>query len=182
MERRNFYILVAAIMVGLSVFWLTIYAFISLDIDIFQDPNVISLKGSGLENEIALSLNDLKSEKYLQVVNKQFEIENRVHNKYNKTYSGVSLWSILEMENLLIKEVSLLTFRFVGRDGYTSPTALNLSITQNNPEKVIIVYEEDGVPLFGDGPLRSVIDQSVMPSGEYSSQYSVQQLASVQII
>jgi DMSO/TMAO reductase YedYZ molybdopterin-dependent catalytic subunit len=168
-------------MVGLAIFWLTLYAFITLDIDLFQDPNSVKIKGMGVENEITLSLNELKSDTYLQVTNKQFEIENSVNNKYNRTYTGVSLWSILEVKNILTDDAQFLTFRFIGRDGYVSPLALNLSIAKNNPDRVIIAYEEDGVPLFGDGPLRSVIDQSVMPSGEYASQYSVQQLASVQI-
>ena len=74
-----------------------------------------------------------------------------------------------------------MTFQFWARDYYHSPKPLNLSIAQNNPDLVIIAYEEDGAPLFEKGPLRSVIDQSIMPDGEYSSQYSVQMLSEITI-
>lgn len=179
MERRNFYILVVSIMIGLSVLFLNIYAIITLDIDLFQDPNTVKIKGSGISGELTLSLSELKSDKYTQVENKEFFFENRIGNTYWRTYSGVSLWSILEQEGILISSPSNLTFLFMGRDAYRSPLPLNLSIAQNNPTKVIIAYAEDGQPLFGDGPLRSVINQTVMPNGEVSSQYSVQQLASI---
>jgi len=50
---------------------------------------------------------------------------------------------------------------------------------KDHPELVIIAYEENGAPLFGDGPLRSVLDQSILPDGEYGSQYSVQMLSEI---
>ena len=46
---------------------------------------------------------------------------------------------------------------------------------------VILAYEENGVTLTTEGPLRSVLDQSVMPEGEFSSQYSVQMLKEIVI-
>lgn len=181
MERRNFYIFVASICVVLTAFWLTLYAIITLDINIFQDPNTIEIKGSGVNGEITLSLNELKSDKYAQITDQTFNFENRIGNKYERVYSGVSIWSILEEENILNDEPSNLRFILWGRDAYRSPIPLNLSIAQNNPGLVIIAYAENGQPLFGDGPMRSVLNQSVMPSGEVSSQYSVQKLASIEI-
>jgi len=181
MERRNFYILIASIIIGLSVLFLNIYAIITLEIDLFQDPNTVKIKGTGVNEEITLSMSELKSDKYTQVENKEFFFENRIGNTYWRTYSGVSLWSILEEEGILNSNPSSLTFLFMGRDAYRSPLSLNLNIAQNNPRQVIIAYAEDGQPLFGDGPLRSVINQTVMPSGEVASQYSVQQLASIVI-
>jgi hypothetical protein len=91
----------------------------------------------------------------------------------------VSLWSLLIEEALINGDAAMLTFQFWARDLYHSPKPLNLSIAQDNPDLVIIAYAEDGAPLFGDGPLRSVIDQSIMPEGEYSSQYSVQMLSEI---
>ena len=181
MERRNFYILVASICVGLSVFWLTIYTVITLDINIFQDPNTIRIHGSGVKGEIIIHLNELKSSKYVQVIDQTFFFENRVGYTYEKVYSGVSLWSVLEVENILNDESDRLTFILWGQDAYRSPKALNLSIAKNYPNLIIIAYAENGYPLFGDGPLRSVINQSVMPMGEVCSQYSVQQLALIEI-
>jgi hypothetical protein len=45
-----------------------------------------------------------------------------------------------------------------------------------NPDLVILAFEENGVLLSLEGPLRSVIDQSIMPEGEYNSHYSVAKL------
>ena len=179
MERRNFYILVAAICVGLSAFWLTLYAVITLDVNLFQDPNTISIQGSGVKGEITIHLNELKSSKFVQVIDQTFFFENRVGSTYEKVYSGVSLWSILEVEDILNDESDSLIFILWGRDAYRSPKALNLSIAKNHPNLVIIAYSEGGYPLFGDGPLRSALNQSIMPVGEVSSQYSVQQLSKI---
>ena len=181
MLRRNFYILVASILTGMTITFLSIYAIIELEVDLFQDPKTVVIKGSGLKNEITLSIEELKSDKYYQVENQQFFIRNSVGSEYYVTYSGVSLWSILSIENLLDFESSFLNFIFIGRDAYRSPLPLNLSIAENNPYSVIIAYSKDGQPLIGDGPLRSVINQTVMPPGEYSPQYSVQKLARVEI-
>jgi len=181
MKRRNFYILVVSIMIGLSVIFLNVYAIITLDIDLFQNPNTVKIKGSGVDGEITLSLSELKSDKYIQVENGEFYFENRVGSTYWRTYSGVSLWSVLDEEGILVSSPTTLTFVFWGGDAYRSPKALELTIAENNPRQVIIAYAEDGQPLFGDGPMRSVINQTVMPTGEVCSQYSVQQLASIVI-
>ena len=181
MKTRNFYILIAAIFVSLFVFWLTIYAFIILKVDLFQDTKTLTIRGTGIKTEISISIDELKSDKYLQIEDYSFDIVNSFENEYSIIYSGVSLWSILEMENLLNKDPSELTFQFWGRDAYHSPKPLNLSIAQNNPSLVILAYEQNGASLFEEGPLRSVIDDSIMPEGEYSSQYSVQKLTSIVI-
>jgi hypothetical protein len=182
MNRRNFYILVASICIALTAFWLTIYAVITLDINLFQNPNTIKINGSGVKGDITINLNELKSSKYIQVIDQKFFFENRVGNSYEKVYSGVSLWSILEVEDILNDNPNSLTFILWGRDAYRSPQPLNLSIARDYPNLVIIAYAEGGYPLFGDGPLRSALNQSVMPIGEVSSQYSVQQLALIEII
>ncbi|TXT65250.1 MAG: hypothetical protein BAJALOKI3v1_120057 [Promethearchaeota archaeon] len=180
METRNFYILVASIAVGLASFWLTIYAIVTLDVDIFQDPNTIQIKGNGINGEITLSVNELSSDPYQQVKDKTFTIKNKYERVYYNTFTGVSLWSIIEQnQHLLLKDPSELTFLFKARDAYQSPKPLNLSIAQNNPTLVILAYLEDGYPLFEDGPIRAIIDQSVVPEDEYSSQYTVKYMASV---
>ena len=181
MLRRNYYIMIASVLIGMTVIFLSIYAIIELDVNLNQDPNKIVIKGSGLNSEITLSLNELKSDKYYQVEDQLFFIRNSVGSEYYIIYSGVSLWSILSIENLLIDDSSQLNLVFFGRDAYQSPLPLNLSIAEDNPQSIIIAYSKDGQPLIGDGPLRSVINQTVMPPGEYSSQYSVQQLSKIEI-
>ena len=134
-----------------------------------------------MNREISLSINELRSSKYEQVENQQFFIRNSIGNEYYVIYSGVSLWSVLSVEAVLNYESNSLNFLFFGWDAYVSPLPLNLSIVEDNPQSIIIAYYKDGEPMIGEGPLRSVIDQTVMPSGEYSSQYSVQQLIKIEI-
>lgn len=179
METRNFYIVVASVIIGLVVFWLMMIAF--MEFNPFEDPNKITIEGNGISNSVSLSVSELTSGKYDIVENKIFHIKNSFETEYDIIYSGISLWSILEEENLLIQSSSELEFRFYARDGYSSPKFLNLSIVEANPDLVILAYEENGVPLSLEGPLRSVMDQSIMPDGEYSSQYSVQELSMISI-
>ena len=179
MKTRNFYILISSIIVGMVIFWLLLYAIVELDADLFQDPNSVTIRGSGLNREITLTITQLKSDKYDQVIDKTYHFMDFFETEYDIIYSGVSLWSIIEEENLIYGEISILKFEFWGRDLYHSPKALNLSIVKDHPELVIIAYEENGAPLFGDGPLRSVLDQSILPDGEYGSQYSVQMLSEI---
>ena len=181
MNRRNYYIFIASVCVGLSVFWLTSYALITLDVDFFQDLNTIRINGTGVKSEISIHINDLKSSKYDQIIDQTFFIENRIGGTYDKVYSGVSLWSILDVEDILNNDPDFLSFILWGGDAYHSPQPLNLSVAKNHPNLVIIAYAEDGDPLFGDGPLRSALNQSIMPIGEVSSQYSVQQLIRIEI-
>ena len=176
METRNFYILVTSVLIGVIIFWLMVIAFTELDIDPFEDPNKITIEGNGTSKSLSLSVSELTSGKYNLVEDKTFHIKNKYDTEDDIIYSGISLWSIIEVENLIIHPSSELEFRFYGRDGYTSPKFLNLSIAEINPDLVILAYEENGVPLLGEGPLRSIMDQSVMPPDEYSAQYSVQKL------
>jgi len=181
MESRNFYILIASIIVGMIAIGLFVFTVAELDADLLQDSDTITIRGNGVNREITLTITQLKSDKYDQSVDKIFHIMNSFETEYDIVYSGVSLWSILVEENLIDEDPSILTFEFWARDLYHSPKPLNLSIAQNNPDLVILAYEEDGAPLFEKGPLRSVLDQSIMPEGEYSSQYSVQMLSEIRI-
>ena len=182
MKTRNFYILISTIIVGMVIAWLFVYTVIVLDVNLFQDPNSVTIRGNGVDKELTLTITELKSGKYDQIIDKTFHIKKGPpsYYEYDVIYSGVSLWSILEVENLIYGEVSLLKFEFKARDLYISPKALNLSIVKDNPDLAIIAYEKSGDPLsLGEGPLRSVLDQSIMPIGEYSSQYSVQMLSEI---
>ncbi|MHA1191690.1 MAG: hypothetical protein ACTSP9_05270 [Promethearchaeota archaeon] len=177
MKTRNFYITVASIMIGLVVFWLMMIAF--LEFNPFEDPNNITIDGNGTSTSLTISISELTSGKYDLVEDKTFHIKNSFETEYDVVYSGISLWSIIE--DLLTHSVSDLEFRFYARDGYSSPKFLNLSIVEAYPDLVILATEENGVPLTIEGPLRSVMDQSVMLEGEYSSQYSVQKLSLITI-
>ena len=179
METRNFYILVVSVIIGLITFWLMMIA--SLEFDPLQDPNKITIEGNGISTPISLSVSELTSGKYDIVEDKTFHIKNSFDTEYDVVYSGILLWSIIEEENFLVQSPSRLEFRFYARDGYSSPKFLNLSIVEANPDSVFLAFEENGVPLSVEGPLRSVMDQSIMPAGEYSSQYSVQKLNKIVI-
>ncbi|MHA1728703.1 MAG: molybdopterin-dependent oxidoreductase [Promethearchaeota archaeon] len=186
MEKRNFHILISAIIIGMVVFWLVIYSFIILDVDPLQNFNnisgdentiVITIKGE-VNEEFELTLADLKSDKYTQVKNKIFHFINAIGSEYNLTFSGVSLWSILEVENLLNPDAK--TFTFIGADGYYSESPLNLTLAELHTDLVILAYEQDGQTLFYDGPIRSVIDSSLIPD-KANTHYAIQKLKTVLI-
>ena len=186
MQKRNFFIFVGSVVIGMSIFWLSLYSFIILDVDPLQnikniigDENtvVVTIKGNVVE-EFELTLSDIKSDKYLQIEDREFHMVNAIGREYYLTFSGVSLWSILEVENLLNLDSS--TFLFIGGDGYYAESSLLISLAENNPEQVILAYEQDGQPLFYDGPVRSVVDHEIIPD-KTNTHYAVQNLKTIVI-
>ena len=186
MEKRNFNIFVACMIIGMTVFWLSVYSFTILDVDplhniknIFGDEDnvVVTIKGNVVE-EFELRLSDIKSDKYLQVLNKEFHIVNAIGREYDVIYSGVSLWSILDIENLLNPDSS--TFLFIGGDGYYAETSLPLSLAENNTEQVILAYEQDGQPIFFEGPVISVVDHELILD-KANTHYLVKYLKTIMI-
>lgn len=186
MEKRNFSILVAGIIVGLSVFWLSAYAFIILDIDPFynlrnifgnEDTVVLTIKGN-VNRELQLSVSDIKSDRYEQVIDKTYHFVNAIGREFDEIYSGASLWSILEEENILNPGAS--SFLFIGGDGYWAETTLPLTLAENFTEQIIIAYEKDGEPIYFDGPLRSIVDHELIPD-KANTHYAIKYLKTILI-
>ena len=194
METRNFYISVASICIAITCIWLSAYNYVRLGIDPIEyikesyqtsigeeqeDDEIVLVITGKVKEELKLTLSEIKSDKYNQVKDKIFKIVTQVEPHYYK-YSGVTLWSILETEDILESDAT--TFTFVGEDGYESPEPLSLKdVAEKYEDNVILAYEYDGDPLYEDGPIRSVIDDDAIPPGEYSSQYSVRNLVEVRI-
>lgn len=193
MQTRNFYISVISICIAITCFWLSAYNYVRLGIDPIEytqksyqtivegeteeDETIVVITGK-VKEELRLSLSDIKSDKYNQVTDKVFKIVTRVEPHYY-VYSGATLWSILESEDILESDAT--TFTFVGEDGYESPEPLSLKdVAEKHKNDVILAYEHDGEPLYEDGPIRSVIDDDACPD-EYSSQYSVSNLVEIRI-
>ncbi len=189
MQTRNFYILIVSIMIGLAAFWLTVYNMVELGIDPLQnladpfnenvdeDETVVIIKGN-VKEEFELSLKMIKSDKYVQVIDKTFEFINGYGTEWDDVYSGVSLWSILEEEGLLESDAQ--KFTFLGKDGYEPPYSLSLDLAKDNPEDIILAYELNGEPIFENGPVRSIVDRSVI-SDDPNSRWAVSNLKYVVI-
>jgi len=185
MEKRNFNIMVTSIIIVMIIFWLSLYAFIILDVDPFQniknllgdDEAVVTIKGN-VNRELELTVSEFKSDKYIQVEDETFHFINAIGREYDVVYSGASLWSILEEENVLGLGAS--TFLFIGGDGYYAESPLPLSLAETYPNQIILAYEEDGEPLFLDGPIRSVIDYELIPD-KATTHYSIQNLKTILI-
>jgi hypothetical protein len=181
MEKRNFYILIGSVVLGMSVFWLSVYSFIILDVDpfqnLFRDPNepVITIKGNVIQ-EYEFTLAELKSDKYLQIIDKMFHFINAIGYEYDLIFSGVSLWSLFEVENILNEDSS--TFLFIGGDGFYAETSLPISLAENNPYQVILAYEKDGQPLLYEGPIRSIVDYELIPD-KATTHYAVSNLKTI---
>jgi len=181
MEKRNFYILIASISVGMSIVWLSIYGIVVLEVDPFWNLNndgIITITGN-VKEDLSLSLEDIKSSKYYQVEDQLFHFINAIGREFDEIYSGASLWSILEVEDVLEADAS--SFQFIGSDGFTSPKPISLTLAEDNLNLVILAYERDGIPLFEQGPIRSIVDFSVIPS-ETTTHWAVQNLKSILII
>jgi DMSO/TMAO reductase YedYZ molybdopterin-dependent catalytic subunit len=186
MEKRNFSILVAGIIIGMSVFWLSAYAFIILDIDPFynlrnifgnEDTVVLTIKGN-VNRELQLSVSDIKSDRYDQVIDKTYHFVNAIGREFDEIYSGASLWSILEEENILNPGAS--SFLFIGGDGYWAETTLPLTLAENFTDQIIIAYEKDGEPIYFDGPLRSIVDHELIPD-KANTHYAIKYLKTILI-
>ena len=194
MQKRNFKILVFSACIAITCVWLSVYNFVRLDInpiDYAQDSYETITEGEQEDDEtlvvitgkvtkdLRLSLSEIKSNNYKQVKDKTFKIVTLVEPHYY-VYSGATLWSILKAENILKSDAS--TFTFIGSDGYESPEPLSLKdVAEKYETDVILAYEKDGDPIYNDGPIRSVIDDEAIPSGEVSSQYSVRNLVEIRI-
>jgi len=140
MEKRNFYILIASVSVGMSVFWLSIYGIIILDVDPFwnlKNDGLITITGN-VKEDLTLSLDDIKSSKYHQVEDQIYHFINAIGREFDETYSGTSLWSILEVEDIL--EVGASTFYFIGSDGFKSPKPLSFTLAAENLNLIILAY------------------------------------------
>ena len=140
-ETRNFYILIAAFCIASTAFWLTAYNIVRLGIDPIEyiqessnsiilgeepkeeeDEIVITFKGK-VKEELKLSLDDLKSDKYKQITD-DFDFRNSYGTEWTTEYTGVTLWSILVEEDILEDDAE--TFVFIGSDGYESPLPLSI--------------------------------------------------------
>ncbi len=180
MEKRKFYILVSIVLVGISIFWLNIYAFIELEIDPFwkfKNNDTLTIKGN-VKTDLVLNLEDIKSDLYHQIENQEFHFVNAIGRQFDNNYSGASLWSILIVEGILNADSS--TFQFIGADGFKSPYPISLSLAEENLDYVIIAYECDNSPLFQDGPLMSIVDYSVIPN-EATTHWAVKNLVTILI-
>ncbi|MFX0030360.1 MAG: molybdopterin-dependent oxidoreductase [Candidatus Hermodarchaeota archaeon] len=184
MEKRNFYILVSGIIIGMSIFWLSLYAIVILDIDplhrikaIFgdEDTKILTIKGN-VNREIELSVADIKSDKYHQVIDRTFHFLNAIGNEFDEIYSGASLWSILEEEDILNEEAS--SFIFIGGDGYWAESYLPLALAENYTEQIIIAYHKNGEPIYFDGPLRSIVDHELIPD-KANTHYAIKYLKTI---
>lgn len=181
MQKRNFKILVASIIICISIFWLTLYAFIiiepSKNIFVGEDVVVVTIKGN-VNRELELTVSDIKSNNYQQVMDRTFHIVNAIGREYDLIFSGASLWSIFEEEDILNPGSS--TFFLMGGDGYNAETPLPISLAQNFTEQIILAYEQDGQPIFFDGPIVSVIDHIVIPD-KANTHYMIKYLKTILI-
>ncbi|MFX1260171.1 MAG: molybdopterin-dependent oxidoreductase [Promethearchaeota archaeon] len=194
MEKRNFYILIIAACVTTTCIWLSAINIVRLNINLLEyakgsyetlveeeeeEDEIIVVISGKVTKELELSLSDIKSDKYRQIKDKIFKIVTRVEPHYYK-YSGATLWSILEEEDILKSDAT--KFTFIGSDGYRSPEPLSLKdVAEDYEDDVILAYEKDGEPLKDTGPIRSVVDDDAIPPDEYSSQYSVKNLVEIRI-
>ncbi len=147
----------------------------------------LKIYGSGTTDEILVPYSDIVSDKYLSVQDGEFVILNKFNFTYTFFYSGASIWDILEDNGVVAGYATQL--RFVASDNYKSEF-IPLSLVRDNPNLVIIGYEENGKILEeqskgGTGPLRSMVNLSVtiqMSPPTYNSQFWVKYVNGIEVI
>ena len=181
-KKRNLIILLVIVGVSASTIPLILY-----NISV-QNPNPweVRIFGSGVNGTITISYDDLISGEYLQVENRVFDILNRLNYTYSYTYTGVSVWDVLQKSGILYPNAT--KFRFSSEDNYICDW-LPLNISSSNPEKVILAYIEDGKFLEtkimgGYGPMRSVVDITLVQQFNpptYNSQFWVKYTNGIEV-
>ncbi|MHA1720283.1 MAG: hypothetical protein ACTSWX_04935 [Promethearchaeota archaeon] len=111
-------------------------------------------------DEKFIGISYLLNGSFERVENAEFHVVNSVGTEYNITVSGVKLWDILKIFNLLGDDAKYIRFQSI--DGYITYN-FPIRLIRNNPELVLIVTHEDGQLLKpkekgGDGPLKVAID------------------------
>ena len=181
MEKKNIYILVIVLALvgagsGLGIYYGLILSKPS------EEQEILTIYGSGVTGNHSMTMTELQSTKYIQVTNQEFITKNFegviVSNGY---YSGVSLRSILEEENLLEPDAKYYTG--IGGDGY-NPGAmwgmLNISDVMNNDYNLcIIAYGGTDFDPLEDGTLKLMINQSIVDISIRASRYCVSMLTSI---
>ncbi|TFF97935.1 MAG: hypothetical protein EU547_02935 [Promethearchaeota archaeon] len=142
--------------------------------------------------QYTFTMADLKSSKYTQVSNQMF-VYDYGSGYDNYTFSGVSLKSIIEEENILAKSDSgdylAENLTFIAADGF-DPATMGPSLGYLNLTMVMEADYEECIIAYGgpdldpaDGPLRSAINLSACPDDKPKTKgYFAKNLTTVKIL
>ena len=185
MEKKNLYILIIVLAIvgvggGLGIY----YLIQGLNIPPAPEQEILTIYGPGTTGNYSMTMTELQSTKYVQVTNQEFITKNYLDEIVsNGNYSGVSLRSILEEENLLGLYAE--NFTGIGLDNYNPGILhgmLNISDVMNSDYALcIIAYGGPDFDLEEDVPLKLMIDQSILDISIRASRYCVRMLASIYI-
>ncbi|MHA1745643.1 MAG: hypothetical protein ACTSWW_06560 [Promethearchaeota archaeon] len=164
------------------------------DYETWYAANVLHFYGEGAKTELNISVDALLNGTFTRSENVSFHVLNKLNITSDYQISGVSLWTILEQQDLLQPNATCI--KFFGKDGYNSYN-LPLRIFENSSDKVFIVTQEDGqTPV--DGPLKVAVRLDAIQNdteitamfealglpGEnsvHNSKYSVKMLTAIEI-
>jgi branched-chain amino acid transport system substrate-binding protein len=183
MEKRNIYLAIIVLgIVGTGVGF-GVYYGILLSHPTEEEEQILLFFGSGLKKNYTMSMKDLKSNKYTQVENQLFYTLDYTGNiTIMGYYSGVSLRSILEEENLLEPDAESYTGIAWDYNPGATYGMLNISNVMNNPEYLcIIAYSGTDFDPLEDDPLRLMINQSIVAPNIRASRYCVSNLSAIYI-
>jgi len=146
-----------------------------------QEEVAFTIFGDATTGNLTLTMSDLKSDKYVQVTNLQYNRSS--DSAYNLT--GVSIRSILEEESLLTDEA--LFYTVIASDGYNAQEAaeyyLNITkIMEADYDEAILAYGGEDFDVEGDGPIRSVLNITLDEYGDYFGKYWMKQCNKMEII
>ena len=128
-----------------------------------SNPDLYSIKIEGNVSEvITYSYNDIVEGTFGFVENHDFVFLNQYNTRYNRVYTGVSVWALITHATIMYPNSTGIFFK--SYDSYITET-LTLDQVRDNPKLVIIAFKVDERTLkYNDndgGPLRSVVNLSV---------------------
>jgi len=140
---------------------------------------VLTVKGTGVTETTQYSLMDLRSAKYEQVTNVEFDWLNRVGTTGTSTYSGVVLSSFLENSGILPSDTSGLEVTIIAADGFSR--SLSYDEIKEAGSQIILAYGGADFDPEKDGPLRLIVSQAFFGEDQANTPYWVGNIVEIEI-
>jgi hypothetical protein len=157
-----------------NVKWLIGVEFIiDWNVELFGDSSIV-------EENMTISYTELITSTELSHVNALINYTKPGISSELINVTGVTLWSLIQY--LDVNYTTANGIRFVASDDFTS-LGVPLSDVENEAEKILIVYMEDGVYLdpTEDGYLMSIVDYT-LTQGTSSGQYKMKYLVGIEFL
>jgi len=154
--------------------------FISVQRQVRSDP-IITFFGATVAQNVSIYYSEIIDVINLdQKINKSLCFVRSSGTPETHLYTGVSLWDLIVYSGVTYGAATAI--RFIGSDAKASP-AFPLKLVQQNPELVLLAYEQDGTSLIAnvDGPYETIVNHSVV-APKISGNYACKKVVSIEFL